>query len=333
MNSEQPTYITRLRAAIGPRKVPVVYATAIIRDDAGQVLFQRRSDFGDAWWGLPGGVLEMGETIAGCCRREALEETGLAVEPVRLTGVYSSPRYDVRYPNGDEVQQVTAAFECRVSGGERQAAQGESDALEFFAPEAPPLMPLWYADMLRDCLAGRAAAHFDPPEFRNGGQPESEFWAVRAAFGQEPFISAGAAAFIRDERGQVLLHQRADTGKWGLPAGSLDLGESLAATVVRETREETGLVVEPVRLTGVYSGYEVTYPNGDRLHIFNNTFECRILGGELHADPQALGPGAEGGRESLDVRFFPLDALPAVDERLAQRVADALSGLEAAYVR
>jgi ADP-ribose pyrophosphatase YjhB (NUDIX family) len=287
------------------------------------VLLQRRSDFGDAWWGLPGGVLEMGETIAACCRRETLEETGLVIEPLRLAGLYSSPRYDVRYPNGDEVQQITAAFECRAIGGQLRAESGEVDALHYFEPAALPALPLWYADMLGHCLAGEPAAYFDPPEFRQAGQPESEFWAMRAAFGQAPFIAAGAAVVARDERGRVLLHQRGDTGEWGLPAGTLDLGETLAATAVRETREETGLEVAPLRLVGLYSGFEVAYPNGDRLCIFNSTFECRVTGGELRPD----------GRESLDARFFDPGDLPPLSARFTQRVADALAGRAEAFVR
>jgi len=319
------SYVARLRALIGPRQVPLVYATAIIRDGAGRVLLQRRRDFGDAWWGLPGGVLELGESIAECCRREAREETGLNVEPARLVGVYSSPRYDVRYPNGDEAQQITAAFECRTEGGGGRVAGGEDEieAQQFFAPDALPRLPLWYADMLRDCFLGRAAACFDPPEFRAAGEPEAAFWAMRAAFGAEPFVAPGAAVFVRDERGHVLLGRRSDSGLWGLPAGSLNLGETLAATAVRETREETGLEVEPLRLIGVYSDYEITYPNGDRLQPFSCLFECRVVGGRLQADE----------RESLDAAYFPPGRLPDLDARFDVRIADALARQAAAFVR
>jgi 8-oxo-dGTP diphosphatase len=317
------TYVTRLRAAVGARKVPIVYASAIVRDEAGRILFQRRSDFGEAWWGLPGGVLEPDEEIADCCRREVLEETGLVIEPARLAGVYSSPRYDVLYPNGDEAQQVTAAFECRVAGGELKVQPGEIVALQFCPTDALPHQPLWYGDMVRDCLAGAAAAHFDPPEFRDAAGPDAAFQALRAGFGQRPFVAPGAAAFICDEGGRVLLQRREDDGQWGLPAGALELGESLAATAIRETREETGLQVKPIRLIGVYSGYEIEYPNGDRLQPFANVFECRLLGGDLRAD----------GHESLEARFFAPDALPPVDERLAVRLADAFARREAAFFR
>src|SRR6185436_5773422 len=112
-------YIEWLRSHVGRRPIIVAYATAIVRDERGQILFQRRSDFD--WWGLPGGVLEIGETLAECAGRETLEETGFSVEPLRLVGVYTGPQYVVHYPNGDEVQQWTATFECRVIGGQPHA--------------------------------------------------------------------------------------------------------------------------------------------------------------------------------------------------------------------
>jgi 8-oxo-dGTP pyrophosphatase MutT (NUDIX family) len=137
-------YIQWLRQLAGPHLLPLVYATALIRDEAGRILFQRRADFGSAWWGLPGGLLEPGETPTACLQREALEETGLRVEPVRFVGVYSSPRYIVTYPNGDQVQQVTTCHECRIVGpvGELRPDPEEILGLEFFPPEALPRLPV-----------------------------------------------------------------------------------------------------------------------------------------------------------------------------------------------
>ena len=96
-------YISWLRSKIGHRKTLLSYATALIRDAEGRVLFQQRSDFD--WWGLPGGIVEIGETFSECVVREVREETGLQVCPQRLVGLYASPQWDIRYPNGDEVQQ------------------------------------------------------------------------------------------------------------------------------------------------------------------------------------------------------------------------------------
>ena len=87
---------------------------------------------------------------------------------------------------------------------------------------------------------------------------------------------------------QVLLRRRniePRYGMWTLPAGFMELGESVAETVVREVLEETGLVVEPVRLIGVYSGREnqFTYPNGDAIQGCSSFFACRVIGGHQRA--------------------------------------------------
>ncbi len=122
---------------MGHQKALLVFASACVRDGAGRLLWQRWADFG--WWGLPGGVLGLDESLPECVVREVGEETGLGVEPLRLIGVYSSPDYDVSYPNGDQVQQVTFCFEYRVVGGDLGGDPGETLDLTWFAPhESPP---------------------------------------------------------------------------------------------------------------------------------------------------------------------------------------------------
>lgn len=150
---------------------------------------------------------------------------------------------------------------------------------------------------------------------------------LRERIGRVTLLTPAAAAIIRDERGQVLLIRRGDGRGWSLPGGIMEPGERIVDCVVRETREETGLEVEPVRLVGLYSDpafMHVTFPNGDQAHLVSATFECRIVGGRLRAD----------GEESLEVAYFPPDALP---ENLVcdhgMRIQDALSGREAAFVR
>lgn len=307
-------YVARLRARVGSRKVILVYATALIRDAQGRLLFQRRRDF--AWWGLPGGVLEIGETLSACCVREAREETGYTVEPVRLVGLYSGPQYDVRYPNGDEVQQFTVAFECRLGGGDGQADGAEARAQAFFPPEALPPTSPWYADMARDCLAGRPQAYFEPPRLGRPASNSDYVLGLRSQVGNLPLIGAGANGLIRDEAGRVLLIQRADNGEWNTPGGYSELGESAAETAVREVAEEVGLRVEPTRLINVRTGPDhlVRYANGDETQVCVALFECHLLGGELRPDPQEVRRAA----------FFAPDALPEpMPARARRRIADA----------
>ncbi len=134
-----------------------VSATAFIRDEAGRVLLQQRSDNG--FWNLPGGGLELGESVAQACVREVREETGLEVEIVRLIGVYSAPEITtMSYPDGRVIQYVTSLFECKVIGGKLEL-DAESLALEWFDPlELPEPFSPNHVSRLQDALAGQVAA-------------------------------------------------------------------------------------------------------------------------------------------------------------------------------
>lgn len=115
-------------------------------------------------------------------------------------------------------------------------------------------------------------------------------------------VRASVSAVIFDRRGRLLLQQRSDGGQWGLPGGSVEVGESLTDAVHREVKEETGLTVAVRRLVGVYSAPAlqiVRYPDGNVWHYVNACFECAPRGGVLTT-----------GDETLDLRYFALSALP-----------------------
>jgi len=299
-------YIQWLRDRIGHRKTLLVYTTALIRDDAGRVLFQRRSDFREAWWGLPGGVLEIGESFTDCVKREAYEETGYHVEPIQLIGLYCSPEWDVRYPNGDEVQQYTVALECRIVGGRSRPDGHETISHHFFAlDDLPDHIPPWYAAMVRDLKCRTNGAYFDQPVVSD---PNNSYMAkLRELVGADRLIIAGAGAIIRDDRGRVLLGLRGDNHLWGLPAGQMELGESPAGTVIRETYEEVGLHVRPTQLVGVFTGPDAfhTYTDGNQVQIARTIFRADMIGGELNPD----------NYETLDAQWFDLEHLPPMVER------------------
>ncbi len=310
-----PDYLPWLRAQVGQALLPLAYATTIVQDDAGRVLFQRRADFGDAWWGLPGGLLDPHEAPEACARREVLEETGLTLGSLRLTGVYSSARYVVAYPNGDRVQQITFCYAGRVAGGRLRPQSSEILEQAFFAPDDLPPRPVWYADMLAHGLSDERAAYFDPPEYAPLETPYPTFLDLRRVVGSAPLICPGASAAVLDEAGRLLLQRRADNGHWAMPAGALDTGETLARTAQRETREETGLVVEPVRILMVYGGREIVLPNGHRFFPVGALFACRRVGGQPRPD----------GRESTAVRYFAQDELPPMPPHYGERVAAAFA--------
>lgn len=111
--------------------------SAVIFDESGAVLLEQRSDNG--FWGLPGGAVDVGESVAQAVMREVLEETGLQVRITRLVGIYSDPRYHTiaNYPSGDIVHYVTVAFQCeRLSGRLRMSE--ESTDLRYFDVDALP---------------------------------------------------------------------------------------------------------------------------------------------------------------------------------------------------
>jgi 8-oxo-dGTP pyrophosphatase MutT (NUDIX family) len=318
-------YLPWIRQQVGQQKILLVFASAIVRDDAGRVLWQRRADFG--WWGLPGGILELDESLPECVMREVREETGLRVKPVRLVGVYSSPDFDVTYPNGDQVQQITVCFECKLEIGDWRLKIGsdvDRETLElgwFGLDELPDTSP-WYAAMVEDAALGNKAVSFERGRAGSSREGEPFYRQLRRRIGSAPFIMPAATALVRDEAGRVLLQRRGDTADWGLPGGAVELGERVDQTVIHEVREETGLEVEPVRVIGVYSDddFWLTYPNGDQVKIVSVLFECRVVGGQLQAN----------GVESLDVCFFAPDALPPLPKRHARRVRDGLAGNEEA---
>jgi 8-oxo-dGTP pyrophosphatase MutT (NUDIX family) len=296
-------YIYWLRSRIGPRKTILAYATALIRDADRRLLFQRRTDFD--WWGLPGGIVELGETFRDCAVREAAEETGLHVEPHRLIGLYTSPQWDFAYPNGDEVQQFTVALECRVLGGQLQPDRFESTLSQFFSlDDIPTSCPPWYGAMIRD-LKNNSVPYFNAPVMTSSA--DSFLWPLREAVGPGRIILMSAAALIQDTQGRVLLGLRADTQNWGLPAGLMELGETPAGTVVREAYEELQLRIRPAQLVGVFTGPTMfhTYADGNQVQLAATLFRADIVEGTPIPD----------GTETLAADWFNLAALPPMHSR------------------
>ena len=109
------------------------------------------------------------------------------------------------------------------------------------------------------------------------------------------------SAVVLNEQNQLLCMYRADTHEWDLPGGYLELGEQPALATAREVFEETGLIVRPERLLGVFGDLIASYPNGAKVEIVMTLFLCKIVGGELKP--------SDG--EALELKFFELDNLPS----------------------
>lgn len=275
-------YVRWLRAQVGPQLIYLVYATVLVFDEDGRLLVQRRYDFD--WLGLPGGALELGESIADCARRETREETGLEVEIERLVGVFSHPAFNLLYPNGDQVQQWTVCVTARPAGGALHADGGETLQV-FWLPvdRALPQFPPAYRAMVRAALESPHDAVLEPVYTRSPLVPY--YPILRERVGHAPVILPGIMAVIRDEAGRVLAARRRDDDLFDVPGGYCDLGETTTAAAIREVREETGLIVQPERVIGIYSQDMLyTYPNGDVVHGVGLALACRVSGGHLRAD-------------------------------------------------
>src|SRR3972149_2640649 len=101
-------YLLTLRQFIGHRPILMVGAAILIVDSENRLLMLKRSDSG--CWGLPGGATEPGEVVEDAAKRETREEAGLEVGEMSLFGVFSGPDLYYKYPNGDEVYNVTIVY-------------------------------------------------------------------------------------------------------------------------------------------------------------------------------------------------------------------------------
>ena len=94
-----------------------------------------------------------------------------------------------------------------------------------------------------------------------------------------------------DEQGRVLLQRRRDTGQWALPMGRMELGETPSECAVRETREETGVLVQVTGLLGVYSdpGHIVAYGDGEIRQAYEVMLLARPVEGKPAVNDEASG--------------------------------------------
>ena len=126
---------------------------------------------------------------------------------------------------------------------------------------------------------------------------------LRAIIGHRRIILNGCIVFIKNPQGQILMQQRKyPYGKWGLPGGLMELGESTEETVRREINEETGLKLGKLSLFGVYSGekYLCIAQNGDEFYVVTTVYTTSEYYGEVSVNDE----------ESLKFEWIDIHALP-----------------------
>jgi 8-oxo-dGTP diphosphatase len=133
---------------------------------------------------------------------------------------------------------------------------------------------------------------------------------MKREYPESPLVGVGAVIIdcLSDDRRhddhRVLLIRRGTPpllGEWSLPGGVLECGETLREAVTREAREETGLVVEPGEMLGVYERVIRGDEGRVRYHYVLIDFLCRVASGHLTA-----------GSDAADARWFTRDELPAL---------------------
>ena len=131
------SYISEMRKYIGHAPMLSVGATVVILKDK-KILLNLRSDTDT--WGIPGGAIELGETLEQTAARELKEETNLTAERFTFLHLFSGNDFYFKYPNGDELYSVVGLFLAENITGEMKITDGESTDLRFYGKDELPIL-------------------------------------------------------------------------------------------------------------------------------------------------------------------------------------------------
>jgi 8-oxo-dGTP pyrophosphatase MutT (NUDIX family) len=149
---------------------------------------------------------------------------------------------------------------------------------------------------------------------------ESYLGRVRKGVGDtDTLLFVGARGVILDEQNRLCMIQRSDNHRWAIPAGAMELGESMEECAIREVWEETGL--RATSLTPFAFSTSITYTNQ-----FGHTYQQILMSFRIHTWEGELLRVTD---ESVDAGFFPLDALPGPKSPVVEETLADLASFEA----
>lgn len=256
----------------------VDFACVALVDPRGYVLLQERDGRTARWpdrWAFPGGAVEVGESGYACAVREVAEETGVQLDPARLTSLGVR---EVEIPDGRIRQWEFFVARTELGQDDVQCFEGRQMVFRDPADWAHlPMVPTteYVLDMVR------AWIHANPP-----------------TLGERRF----AGVLLSDPDGRLLLQERdehpaIDPECWGLPGGHVEPGETFAQAAPRELAEETGLVLADGELTlwrEFVVDHRAAHGTWDRMQVFtadvdltDQDVDCREGRRIVFVDPDA----------------------------------------------
>lgn len=131
-------YIMNLRKYVGHEPLIGLGATTLVFNDKNELLLNLRNDTNT--WGIPGGSMELYETIEETAVRELKEEAGICADKLELVTVLSGDEYYFEYPNGDKMCTVIVLFKVLNYTGKINVSDNESKQLQFFSLDSLPKM-------------------------------------------------------------------------------------------------------------------------------------------------------------------------------------------------
>ncbi len=141
-------YYKYLRQFVGHRPIILPGSVVLVFDSAGAVLLEQRIS---GHFGLPGGMMDLGESFETVAIREVKEETNLTIRTLEFFKNYSGPSHHVVLENGDEMYVVTAVFYTTDYEGDLQHNPDESLRVQFFSlDQLPELMVPVHLRMIRE---------------------------------------------------------------------------------------------------------------------------------------------------------------------------------------